>query len=220
MRVASWSAGAAVLLALVLGVWIWRSVQRPIAGLHSAAQRLGEGRLDTRVDVDAGGELGELARACNHMAAALAANTVSLGNLEAVLDSAPDVFAHNLETVPRLYPGVRPRSSYERSLDVLARAVAHPKIKVVKAGIMVGLGEEIEELRSLLRDVHAIGVHIVTIGQYLQPSVKHHRVERFYAPGEFDDLAAYGHSIGLPHVESGPLVRSSYHAAEQSAALR
>ena len=87
MRVASWSAGAAVLLALVLGVWVWRSVQRPIAGLHSAAQRLGEGRLDTRVDVDAGGELGELARAFNHMAAALAANTVSLGNLEAVLDS-------------------------------------------------------------------------------------------------------------------------------------
>lgn len=140
--------------------------------------------------------------------------------LDAVLDSAPEVLAHNLETVPRLYRGVRPRSDYHRSLDVLGRAVAHDAVRVVKTGIMVGLGEEFDEVEHLMQDVHARGVDILTIGQYLQPTAKHHRVERFWEPAEFDALATRGREIGLGWVESGPLVRSSYHAANQTAAFR
>jgi lipoic acid synthetase len=142
------------------------------------------------------------------------------GALEAVLASRPQVLAHNLETVPRLYRGVRPRSDYRRSLDVLARADRFAPRPTVKTGIMVGLGESIEELHELMRDVHAAGVDILTIGQYLQPSLRHHRVERFYAPQEFAALARFGRECGLAHVESGPLVRSSYHAASQRAAAR
>ena len=142
------------------------------------------------------------------------------GALEQVLASRPDVLAHNLETVPRLYRGVRPRSDYRRSLNVLERTHRHSPRPIVKSGIMVGLGESIEELHALMRDVQAAGVDILTIGQYLQPSVRHHRVERFYAPAEFEALAARGREIGIAHVEAGPLVRSSYHAARQRAAAR
>ena len=141
------------------------------------------------------------------------------GALESVLDAAPDIFAHNLETVPRLYPGVRPRSSYEGSLEVLARAHRWKPRPVVKTGIMVGLGETIEEIEAVMRDCVEAGVRIFTVGQYLQPTAKHHRVERFYHPDEFKDLARRGRELGLAWVEAGPLVRSSYHAARQLEAL-
>jgi len=141
------------------------------------------------------------------------------GALERVLAAGPDVFAHNLETVERLYPGVRPRSSYRGSLQVLGVAARHPAKPVVKTGIMVGLGETIEEIEELMRDAKSAGVQILTVGQYLQPSPRHHRVERFYTPSEFRELAERGRVLGLPWVESGPLVRSSYHAAEQHGAL-
>ncbi len=141
------------------------------------------------------------------------------GALRAVMESQPDVLAHNLETVEHLYPGVRPRSNYRRSLAVLAEAVAHAPRPVVKTGIMVGLGEEFDHLVRLMHDVVEVGVDILTIGQYLQPTAAHHRVERFYPPAEFERLAAAGKDAGIPWVESGPLVRSSYHAAEQTEAL-
>jgi lipoic acid synthetase len=141
------------------------------------------------------------------------------GALERVLGSRPDVLAHNLETVPRLYAGVRPRSQYARSLDLLRRVAASSKVALSKTGIMVGLGETHDELVHLMAEVAAAGVDIFTVGQYLQPSVKHHRVERFYAPGEFEALADRGRALGLVWVEAGPLVRSSYHAANQTQAL-
>lgn len=142
------------------------------------------------------------------------------GALERVLEAAPDVFAHNLETVRELYPGVRPRSDYDHSLTVLSRAHAFRPRPLLKTGIMLGLGESEVELERLLEDVARVGVDVLTVGQYLQPSVRHHRVERFYRPEEFEALAERGRSAGIPWVESGPFVRSSYHAAEQTRTLR
>ena len=142
-----------------------------------------------------------------------------VGALEAVLAAGADVVAHNLETVRELYAGVRPRSSYEGSLGVLRRIHAHRPRPLVKTGIMVGLGESDEELDRLFADAASVGVDILTVGQYLQPSRRHHRVERFYTPEEFEDLAARGRRAGLAWVESGPFVRSSYHAADQTQAL-
>lgn len=141
------------------------------------------------------------------------------GAAEAVLAAAPDVLAHNLETVPRLYPGVRPRSSYERSLELLRQASSFAPRPRVKTGIMVGLGETLEEIDALMSDAAQYGVDILTVGQYLQPTPKHHRVERFYAPKEFDEITRRGRAIGLDWVEAGPLVRSSYHAQEQASAV-
>ena len=142
------------------------------------------------------------------------------GALRSVLLAGADVVAHNLETVRELYLGVRPRSSYEGSLGVLASIAEHSPRPLVKTGIMLGLGETEAEVDRLLADVVRVGVDILTVGQYLQPSAKHHRVERFYAPEEFELVAARGRAAGIPWVESGPFVRSSYHAAEQSRALR
>lgn len=141
------------------------------------------------------------------------------GALEAVLAARPDVLAHNLETVRGLYRGVRPRSDYDGSLDVLRAIHAHRPRPLVKTGIMVGLGETRDEIHDLLDDVAAAGVDVLTVGQYLQPSARHHRVERFYEPEEFDALAERGRAAGIPWVESGPFVRSSYHAAAQTEAL-
>lgn len=142
------------------------------------------------------------------------------GALEAVLAAAPDVLAHNLETVEALYRGVRPRSSYRGSLDLLAAAARFDPRPVVKTGIMVGLGEEEGDLLRLFDDVSDVGVDILTVGQYLQPTVRHHRVERFYPPEEFSRLAVLARARGIRQVESGPLVRSSYHAADQAEAAR
>lgn len=142
------------------------------------------------------------------------------GALASVLAAAPDVLAHNLETVEPLYRGVRPRSSYAGSLTLLAEASRFDPRPVVKTGIMVGLGEAEDDLLRLFDDVAAAGVDVLTIGQYLQPTVRHHRVERFYSPDEFSRLAEQGRARGIGHVESGPLVRSSYHAADQVEAAR
>lgn len=134
--------------------------------------------------------------------------------LAQVFASRPDILNHNLETVPRLYPRARPQAKYDRSLDVLRAAKAAGL--VAKTGIMVGLGEERDEVAALMRDVVATGCDILTIGQYLQPTPRHLPVARFYAPEEFAALRRDGLALGLRHVESGPLVRSSYHAEEQA----
>lgn len=140
------------------------------------------------------------------------------GNWEALkitMDARPEILNHNLETVPRLYPWVRPQAIYERSLELLHRAKQMDPQALTKTGIMVGLGETIEEIEQVMKDIVAIGVDIMTIGQYLRPSIKHLPVERYYTPDEFKQLKELGESLGIPHVESGPLVRSSYHAREQ-----
>ncbi|HOR26438.1 MAG TPA: lipoyl synthase [Candidatus Sumerlaeota bacterium] len=132
--------------------------------------------------------------------------------LETVFRERPDVLNHNTETVPRLYRRVRPQARYERTLDVLRRAKAAGL--VTKSGIMLGLGEEDDEVRRVLHDLRAHGCDIVTIGQYLRPSEKHHPVVRYVSPTEFAAWKRYGEDLGFTTVESGPLVRSSYHAHE------
>jgi lipoic acid synthetase len=143
--------------------------------------------------------------------------------LETVLTAAPEVLNHNLETVPRLYKAMRPQADYRRSLQVLKRsrqwADAFGADIRVKTGIMVGVGETRDEVVDLMKDAADHGIRIMTIGQYLQPSLKHHPVLRYVEPAEFDELAEVGRELGIEWVESGPMVRSSYHAREQSAAL-
>jgi lipoic acid synthetase len=139
----------------------------------------------------------------------------SVKNLERVIEAVPDVLAHNLDTVPRLYPKVKPKSSYAHSLNLLKYVKeTTPSIRT-KAGFMLGLGEEIEEIYHGLDDLHSARVDIVTIGQYLRPSPRHLPLLKHYHPEEFKQLKQIGEQKGIPHVESGPLVRSSYHAAEQ-----
>ncbi|MBI5647601.1 MAG: lipoyl synthase [Ignavibacteriae bacterium] len=133
--------------------------------------------------------------------------------VDAVLDADPDVLNHNVETVPRLYRSVRPQAKFDRSLAVLRRA--HARGITAKTGFMLGLGETRDEVRSLLAAVRDAGVDIVTIGQYLQPSKEHLPVDRYVPPDEFAAWREEGLTLGFSHVESGPLVRSSYHAAEQ-----
>jgi len=129
-----------------------------------------------------------------------------------VLDAAPDVFNHNIETVPRLYRRVRPQADYGRSLDVLRFARSHRPEALTKSGLMVGLGERPEEVEQLLGDLHRAGVDAVTIGQYLQPSRRNLPVAEYVRPEQFDAYREYGLSIGLRMVFSGPFVRSSYMA--------
>jgi lipoyl synthase len=140
--------------------------------------------------------------------------------LEILLDANPEVLNHNLETIPRLYPEMRPQARYRTSLQVLRRARQWagnyaPRMSV-KTGIMVGVGETRAEVLDVMRDAAAAGVQIMTVGQYLQPSRQHHPVVRYWEPQEFDDLAAAGRDLGIAWVEAGPLVRSSYHARRQS----
>jgi lipoic acid synthetase len=133
--------------------------------------------------------------------------------LQAVVNARPDILNHNTETVPRLYREVRPGARFSRSLELLARSRAAGLL--TKSGIMVGLGEEWHEVEDTLRSIRAAGTDILTVGQYLRPSADHLPVRRYYSPEEFDRLRAFGLSLGYGHVESGPLVRSSYHAEEQ-----
>jgi lipoic acid synthetase len=137
------------------------------------------------------------------------------GNLDAVatvMASPIDVFNHNVETVPRLYARVRPGAKYLRSLAVLAAAAEGQTRVPTKVGLMLGLGEEHGELRSVFRDLRDAGCRILTLGQYLRPSTSHLPVERYVPPEEFDGLRADALRLGFDHVEAGPLVRSSYHA--------
>jgi len=132
--------------------------------------------------------------------------------LQLIIDARPDVMNHNIETVARLQRAVRPSAAYHRSLTVLARSVAAGL--TAKSGLMVGLGETPEEVEETLADLAAAGVSIATIGQYLRPTAKHLPVSRYWEPAEFEDLAARGRALGLAHVQSSPLTRSSYHARE------
>jgi lipoyl synthase len=140
------------------------------------------------------------------------------GAVDTVLAAAPDVFAHNLETVPRLSRQVRVQASYARSYAVLAHAKRQGAI--TKTGLMLGLGEELDEVRQVLRETRDIGVDILTLGQYLRPSRQHLPVARYVTPEEFQVLKAEAEALGFPHVESGPMVRSSYHADGQRDIVR
>jgi lipoic acid synthetase len=139
--------------------------------------------------------------------------------LAAVVAAGPDVLAHNIETVPRLYRTARAGSRYTRSLDLLERARGFGVEIVTKSSLMLGLGERRDEVLEVLGDLRNRGVEIVTLGQYLQPTRDHLPVERYYAPEEFADFRAYALGLGFRRVEAGPLVRSSYHA-EQAASLQ
>lgn len=135
--------------------------------------------------------------------------------LAAVLEAGPDILNHNLESVPRLYPAVRPQAKYTRSLELLSRA--KDAGFTTKTGIMVGIGERDDEVAALMADAAAHRVDILSIGQYLQPTPNHLPVARFVHPDQFAAYKVEGEALGLRHVESGPMVRSSYHADQQAA---
>jgi lipoic acid synthetase len=135
--------------------------------------------------------------------------------LATLVGARPDILNHNLETVHRLYPRVRPNAMYERSLELLARAKTLDPAIATKSGLMVGLGETREELLEAMADLLAAGCDILTIGQYLQPTPRQLPVARYHRPQEFWELAEEGQRLGFRHVEAGPLVRSSYHAERQ-----
>jgi lipoyl synthase len=140
-------------------------------------------------------------------------------SLRTVLDAGPDVLNHNVETVPRLYRKVRSGGKYARTLELLDRSRTYRPEIATKTGLMVGLGEEHDELVQVFDDLRSAGVSILTIGQYLRPSMQHAEMERYYHPDEFAELKRIAMSKGFVHVESGPLVRSSYHAHEQADAF-
>jgi lipoic acid synthetase len=138
-----------------------------------------------------------------------------VGNWDAlgtVMQARPEVLNHNIETVPRLYPVVRPKARYRRSLDLLRRAKELDAGVSTKSGIMLGLGESRDEIEGVLADLRAVACDILTVGQYLRPSPRHLQVDRYYRPEEFDEIADTARRFGFCHVEAGPLVRSSYHA--------
>ena len=139
--------------------------------------------------------------------------------LEIMSKSPPDVFNHNLESVPALYRKIRPGSDYQWSLDLLKKfKQMYPEVPT-KSGLMLGLGEEINDVKQVLRDLRAHSVNMLTLGQYLQPSLDHLAVERFVTPDEFDELGEFAYSLGFDQVASGPMVRSSYHADLQAEAV-
>lgn len=133
--------------------------------------------------------------------------------LAAVVAERPDILNHNIETVRRLFPSIRPQGKYDRSIELLGRAKRAGAR--TKSGVIVGMGETIDEVREVMRDLRSVDCEILTIGQYLQPSKQHLQVARFYHPDEFATLKDEGMGMGFSHVESGPLVRSSYHAEKQ-----
>jgi lipoic acid synthetase len=163
-----------------------------VATIEAVRRRLPRGRIEVLVS-DLGGDT---------------------ASVDAVAMALPDVFNHNVETVPRLYRGVRPGADYARSLDVLARARAVAPALSTKSGLMVGLGESSREVEGVLADLRSAGVEIVTIGQYLRPSIRHLPVAEYVEPEVFGRYAARARELGFSAVASGPLVRSSYHAGE------
>jgi lipoic acid synthetase len=138
----------------------------------------------------------------------------SAEDLKTVMDSGPDILNHNLETVPRLYPEVRPQAVYPRSLELLKRAREMSPARITKSGLMLGIGEEKEEVLRVMVDLREASCDLLTLGQYLRPSGKHHPVARYVTPDEFDELRLEGEKMGFKAVFSAPLVRSSFHAAE------
>lgn len=135
--------------------------------------------------------------------------------LKIVMDAQPEILNHNVETVPRLFKKVQPQDRYEWALTTLENAKKLNPVVLTKSGIMLGLGETLDEIKATMADLVAVGVDILTIGQYLQPSQGHLPIERYYTPSEFEELRVHGLDMGFKWVESGPLVRSSYRAAEQ-----
>ena len=179
-----------------------------------------------RDDLDDGGS-GIWARtleACHHHAPAMTVEVLvpdfkgQLDQVDTVLRAAPDVFAHNLETVPRLSREVRVQARYDRSFAVLRHA--REAGALTKTGMMLGLGEELDEVREVIVSLGELGLTILTLGQYLAPSKKHLQVSRYVHPDEFAELAEFARAQGVVHVESGPLVRSSYHAEGQATLIR
>lgn len=138
-------------------------------------------------------------------------------SLRTVVEAKPDILNHNIETVDRMYPHIRPQAIYKRSLELLSRSKEMDQTVLTKTGIMVGVGETIPEIVETMKDLREIDCNILTIGQYLRPSVNHVPIDRYYTPEEFEELKKTGLELGFRHVESAPLVRSSYHAAEQIA---
>jgi lipoic acid synthetase len=136
-------------------------------------------------------------------------------SIRAVLDAGPDIYNHNTETVPRLYKRCRPGGRYERVMKIFAVAKQLAPHIPTKTGIILGMGETNEEVIAVMRDLRAVDVDILTLGQYLRPSAVHLALDRYVTPGEFQMLREVGMAMGFRHVESGPLVRSSYHAWEQ-----
>jgi lipoic acid synthetase len=136
-------------------------------------------------------------------------------DIATVIDAEPDVFAHNLETVRRLHPRIRPAFGYDRSLEVLRMAKRHRPAQVTKSNLILGMGERPEEIPAAMRDILDTGCDLLTMGQYLQPTRLHLPVDRWVTPEEFAGYAALGREMGFAHVEAGPLVRSSYHAGRQ-----
>ena len=139
-------------------------------------------------------------------------------SLHEVLDAGPDVLNHNTETVPRLYRAARSGGRYDRTLDLFARSRRYAPAIPTKTGLMVGLGEEHDEIISTFRDLRGVGCEVLTLGQYLRPSPQHAPIARYYHPDEFRELKRIALELGFVHVESGPLVRSSYHAHETAEA--
>lgn len=143
----------------------------------------------------------------------------SIEALRIVMDARPEILNHNVETVPRLFKKVQPQDRYEWAQATLFNAKELDPDVLTKSGIMVGLGETVDEVKSVMDDLRDLRVDILTVGQYLQPSKKHLPIERYYSPEEFEEFKRYGLEIGFRWVESGPLVRSSYHAEQQVRAL-
>lgn len=139
-------------------------------------------------------------------------NEASIG---AVLEAAPEIYNHNTETVPRLYKRARPGGRYERVLRIFRFAKATAPAIPTKTGMILGLGETVEEVVAVMKDLRSVDVDILTLGQYLRPSAAHLPIDRYYSPAEFSELRSIGMALGFRHVEAGPLVRSSYHAWEQ-----
>ena len=138
--------------------------------------------------------------------------------LKSVIDSGPDTFNHNIETVRRVFPRIRAKGDYDLSLDVLANAKLINPECVTKSGMMVGLGETFEEIIDTMKDLRRVNCDLMTIGQYLRPTVKHSPISKWYTPQEFEELKDEGENLGFKHIASGPLVRSSYHTDEQHTA--
>ena len=138
--------------------------------------------------------------------------------LKSVIDSGPDTFNHNIETVRRVFPLIRAKGDYDLSLDVLANAKLINPECVTKSGMMVGLGETFEEIIDTMKDLRRVNCDLMTIGQYLRPSLKHSPISKWYTPQEFEELKDEGENLGFKHIASGPLVRSSYHADEHHTA--
>jgi lipoic acid synthetase len=138
----------------------------------------------------------------------------ALNSVRTIIDSGPDIFSHNIETVRRLYPAIRFKSDYTRSFGLLKAAKELDSRVFIKTGIMVGLGEEKEEIVELMHHAVETGIDILTIGQYLRPSLKHAEIKKYYHPDEFVEFREIGRALGIRWVFSGPLVRSSYHAED------